>query len=306
MSRTRSDRSVSLSIWRSWIQPSRGAICWASNATEPAITAPVPPGTATGSGNRCWRDWAGKIHRIWSTDWFRDPERELVRVEKAIHAARAIRGAPPPVAVPEPAKPLGRAPEPEPEVAPPTRPYTVAQLKIAPLWGPLHETHPGKLAKWIAQVVEVESPVSLDEVTLRIREATGVGRAGSRIRAQMQVGVRVGKNRGLYRVDKDGFLWRPDHEVAEVRRRDGDIPSSLRNAWRIAPEEIAAALVHTVRVSYGIDPADAVIEGTRLFAFKRAGPTIVKRFREVLDQLVVDGILVQEGTLLQLPDASGR
>ena len=53
-----------------------------------------------------------KIHRIWSTDWFRDPERELVRVEKAIHAARAIRGAPPPVAVPEPAKPLERAPEP--------------------------------------------------------------------------------------------------------------------------------------------------------------------------------------------------
>ena len=247
-----------------------------------------------------------KIHRIWSTDWFRDPERELARVEKALHAARAIRGAPPPLAVPEPAKPLERAPEPEPEVAPPTRAYTVAEIDTGRLWAPLHEIAPGRVADWIRQVVEVESPVHLDEVTLRIREAAGVGRSGSRIRAQMRLGATVGVNQGLYRMDAGDFLWRPDHEVAEVRRRDGDTPNSLRNAWRIAPEEIGTALVHAVRVSYGIDPADAVIEATRLFAFKRAGPKIVKRFRAVLDQLVVDGILVQEGTLLQLPDASGR
>ena len=162
------------------------------------------------------------------------------------------------------------------------------------------------MADWIRQVVEVESPVHLDEVTLRIREAAGVGRAGSRILKQMRLGASVGVNQGLYRVDEGDFLWRPDHEAAEVRRRDGDTPNSLRNAWRIAPEEIGTALVHTVRVSYGINPADAVIEGTRLFAFKRAGPKIVERFRQVLDQLVVDGILVQEGTLLQLLSLSAN
>ncbi len=247
-----------------------------------------------------------KIHRIWSTDWFRDPERELGRVEEALQAALTVPATPPPAPTREAPQPLERAPEPEPEIAPPTRPYTVAELDIAPISNPLHETLPNLLARWIADVVEVESPVHLDEVTLRIREAAGVGRSGSRIRAQMRLGASVGANQGLYRIDAHQFLWRPDHESAEVRRRDDDLPTSLRNPSRIAPEEIGAALVHAVRASYGIEPADAVTEATRLFAFKRAGPKIKKRFRQVLDQLVADGTLAREGSLVQLPDATGR
>ena len=247
-----------------------------------------------------------RIHRIWSTDWFRDPDQELGRVEVAVRSARTAAVIPAPVPEPEPENPLERAPEPEPEVAPPNSPYAVANLEIGRLWQPLHETSPGKLADWIGRVVEVESPVNLDEVTLRVREAAGVGRSGSRIRKQMRLGASVGVNQGLYRIDAGDFLWRSDHEAVEVRRRDGDTPHSLRNPWRIAPEEIDTALVHAVRVSYGIAPADAVREAIRLFGFKRAGPKIVQRFRLVLDQLLVSGDLEREGALLQVPDAAGR
>jgi very-short-patch-repair endonuclease len=31
-----------------------------------------------------------KIHRIWSTDWFHNPAREIERVEAAIQAARTV------------------------------------------------------------------------------------------------------------------------------------------------------------------------------------------------------------------------
>ena len=247
-----------------------------------------------------------RIHRIWSTDWFRDPEQELDRVEVAVRLARTAAVIPAPVPEPEPEKPLERAPEPEPEALAPTTPYTVANLEIGQLWQPLHETSPGQLADWIGRVVEVESPVNLDEVTLRVREAVGVGRSGSRIRKQMRLGASVGVNQGLYRIDAGDFLWRPDHEAVEVRRRDGDTPHSLRNPWRIAPEEIGTALVHAVRVSYGIAPADAVREAIRLFGFKRAGPKIVGRFRLVLDQLLASGDLEREGSLLQVRDAAGR
>lgn len=71
----------------------------------------------------------------------------------------------------------------------------------------------------------------------------------------------------------------------------------------IAPEEIAAALVYAVRVSYGIAPDAAVQEAVRLFGFKRAGQKIVGSVRRVLDGLVDDGVLVREQELLQLPDA---
>ena len=103
-------------------------------------------------------------------------------------------------------------------------------------------------------------------------------------------------------MDKRDFLWRLGQEAVEVRRRDGDIPSSLRDAARIASEEIETALVHAVRVSYGIRPADAAGEAIRLFGFKRSGPKIVKRFRQVLDDLVAQGAILREGSLLRVPD----
>ena len=209
-------------------------------------------------------------------------------MEIAIRMAQAAALAPEPDPVPEreQAKPLERAPEPEPEVPPPTRPYTVARLDIGGLWEPLHEVSPGRLADWIAKVVEVESPVHLDEVTVRIRTAVGVGRAGSRIRAQMRLGARTGVSRGFYTLDADGFLRWPGRETTEARRRNGNLPPSLRDPWRIAPEEVGVALIHAVRVSYGIAPEDAVREAVRLFGFKQAGRRIVERFRQVLDRLV--------------------
>ena len=117
----------------------------------------------------------------------------------------------------------------------------------------------------------------------------------------MTLAANDGANRGLYRMDPRGFLWRTDHEAAEVRRRDGDIPASLRKPEAIAPEEIGTALVHVVQASYGIKPDDAVREASRLFGFKQAGKAIDERFRQVLDQLVADGALVREGVLLQVP-----
>ena len=73
------------------------------------------------------------IHRIWSTDWFRNPEQELGRVEVAVRSARTAAVIASPVPASEPEKPLERAPEPEPEVAPPTTPYTVTNLQIGRL-----------------------------------------------------------------------------------------------------------------------------------------------------------------------------
>ena len=106
-------------------------------------------------------------------------------------------------------------------------------------------------------------------------------------------------------MDKRDFLWRLEHEAVEVRRRDGDIPSSLRDPARIASEEIATALVHAVRVSYGIKPADAAGEAIRLFGFRRSGTRIVERFRRVLNDLVKQGTILREGSLLRVPDEAG-
>ena len=148
----------------------------------------------------------------------------------------------------------------------------------------------------------MESPVHFEEVVLRIRTAAAVARAGSRIRAQMRSAATVGARRKLYRIDRRDFLWRQEHEAVEVRRRDGDIPPSLRDPARIASEEIETALVHAVRVSYGVGPADAAGEAIRIFGFRRSGTKIVARLRQVLDELVARRTILHEGTLLRVPD----
>jgi len=65
-------------------------------------------------------------------------------------------------------------PEPEPEIPAPTAPYRVARPGIGFLRTPLHEIPVGRLAKWIAQVVQLESPVHFDEVILRRRGDSSV------------------------------------------------------------------------------------------------------------------------------------
>ena len=241
-----------------------------------------------------------RIHRIWSTDWFRNPHQELERVGMAVRSAK-MGGAPRAAPKSAPPKPLERALEPEPEIPAPTAPYRMVSLGIGYLSTPLHEVPAGRLAQWIAQVVDVESPVHFDEVILRIRKAAGVARAGSRIRAHMRTAATVGARRRLYRIDESSFLWRLEHQDPEVRLRDG-VPSSLRDPSRIASEEIATALVHAVQVSYGIKPADAVTEARRQFGFKQGGRKIVGRFRQVLDDLVAQGTMLREGSLLRVPD----
>ena len=244
------------------------------------------------------------IHRIWSTDWFRNRERELDRVERAIQETRSRNGAAPPVEPRREPEPLKRVSEPERPAEERSRPYVVAKLSIPRLDAPLHEVSPGRLAQWMAEVVRVESPIHTREVVTRIRTAVGVGRTGVRIKQRMEEAVRYGITTGLFERRGD-FLWRPDHEVAEVRRRDGTLPDTargLKTIEMIAPEEIGQALCHVVRDSFGIDRDEAIREASRLFGFKLTGPKITRRMHAVLDDLLNSGTLKQTGDILQLPD----
>ncbi len=199
---------------------------------------------------------------------------------------------------------MEREPEARPEVEAPTRRYRLAELRINHS-DPLREAPRERVAEWIQEVVAVESPVHLNEATIRICRAAGVARAGSRIQEQLRQGARHGVAAGMLTLDHAGFLWQTDPDggrihLNRIRFRDGDLPPSLRDPTRIPGEEIAIALLHAVRASFGIDADDAVREAVRLFGYQRGGPRIAKRFGEVLDFLVADGTLVREGSLLRV------
>ena len=254
------------------------------------------------------RGWT--IHRVWSTDWSDHPERELEKAERAIGRAAAVESRAVPPQPPTPT-PLERGEESRASSTPPDqdhRPYELASISVQmELPGipksavEFQEVPDETLCKWILEVVQVESPIHIDETAFRVATAVGLQRAGRRIRARLRVlAQELGRNGRL--LVKGDFLWRIDHGQMEFyRRRDGHLPNRLRKPGMIAPEEIAVALRRAVLASFGIVADDAISEASRLFGFKRVGAEIQATFATVLERLVEHGELEQRGDQLHHP-----
>lgn len=236
-----------------------------------------------------------RIHRIWSTDFFHNPDAEIEKTLASIRSAQAYAS-------------LGQDPKPEqkaekrtldrddtPKEKPPevSVPYEVASVKFDAERLDLVPTN--QLLIWLAEVVTVESPIHFDEAALRVANGAGVARVGNRIRAQFEEAVREGVRIRMFEQDSQGFLWRSSDRMVMVRARDGDIPSSLRRPEMICYEEIAEAMIGLARVSFGITAESLVNEAPRVFGFKRSGKKIETRFNEVVNKLVATKHLVTDG-----------
>lgn len=209
-----------------------------------------------------------KLVRIWSTDWFRDPDKELRRVLEAIELQRASSKAVTGLDEPREMEPaLG---DPHVTTNPGTEPkndgdsvwscdenpsspipYETAQLTINLLGMALHEVPRAQLAAWIVEVVCVESPVHVDEVYHRVSNAAGIKRVGARIRNAMDLALRVATKQGVVR--RGEFLWNTEMKVPSIRDRSGR-PEVSRKLEHIPPEEIKAAVFEVLTRTAGLEP----------------------------------------------------
>lgn len=209
-----------------------------------------------------------RIHRIWSTDWFRNPESELRNVLQAIQTAQVVPGPPPP------APPALTLPEPEAKtVTLPTAPmlsampYESASVALRLGVVPMHEVDRSQLAELLARVVAVESPVHWNEAARRVMAAAGVQKMGNRIEGAFLEAVRTGLARGLF-TGRGDFLWRNGMKEPPVRDR-GALPAASRKLELIAPEEVRSAILKAVEASCGMHPEEAPGVVCRLFGFAR-------------------------------------
>ncbi|MGH8615464.1 MAG: DUF3320 domain-containing protein, partial [Gammaproteobacteria bacterium] len=237
-----------------------------------------------------------QIHRIWSTDWFNHPERELRRALGAIEQAR-LRGTQPPKPDRREALPSGQsssavvrvAQDPEPILQELTAErYVICDLKIDTGHFDLHEVSANRFAGWIAEVVKVEGPVHRDEVARRIAEGAGVQRIGTRIGAAVDRGIRTAVQMKLIEQRID-FLWTIGLTRPTVRNRR-DV--ATRKIELIAPEEIAEAICLVVKRAYGIDLDDISQAVCRLFGFGRTSEDMAAVVNSTASMLAETGLLV--------------
>lgn len=243
------------------------------------------------------------IHRIWSTDWFRNPERELRRTVTAIQAVQAQspagnRGASTankPAADDSIERHAPQPVEPEPLVA---APYKVTRLSIRnPL--PLHEVPLGTMASWIQKVVEVESPVHWEDVTRRILDASSVSRMGSRIRSRLNEALQYAEHRGMVKRTEE-FLWKPTGTRTVAVRSHAGLSDFNRQLERIAPEELRLAVLNVVEHSFGMPREEIPAAVCGLLGYGRTSKSMRRHIDKRVDSMLRNGDLTRQGDFIQV------
>ena len=240
-----------------------------------------------------------RLHRIWSTDWFRDPVRETDRAEQAIAEARRLHALDQPNEVEEAHEEVSEttdgptagfereATNTAPLLAGATA-YQLARLPTTVASQELHLHAPGQLANWVTEVVRIESPVHPDDVARRLGQAAGAAQVGRRMRASIDVAIRIATSLHTIR-QQDGFLWDAlvaDTELSLPRDRSA-LPSNWRKLTLIAPQELAQAALHVIQQSIAIERQAVAGPAARLLGFVRlVGDEPYQLFDEAIQHLL--------------------
>ncbi|AHJ99695.1 DUF3320 domain-containing protein [Hymenobacter swuensis] len=242
-----------------------------------------------------------RLHRIWSTDWFRDPQRETERAVQAIEEARRRATQDDPDEPEEPettAETTGIEREDLPVESPAlAEPYQVAQLPAAVGHRELHQHGLGQLANWLTQIVRIESPIHLDEATRRLGQASGATQVGARMRKAGRDAALLAANLRHLRQQGD-FLWDISMQQPPLRDRS-QLPAISRKLTFVAPEELARALRTVVEQSFVL-PREAVFLPTvRLLGFSRLSEEMRQQLDAVLAGLLESGEVVEVNGVLK-------
>ena len=206
-------------------------ICLASSATEQPIIVPVLRETGIDCVKRFLRVSAGGFHRIWSTDWFRNPGREAARLLTAIREAAeqqqiaeasvgegGISGRPSEQTEDD----ADQRQDAQESDRPPARPSNVETYEEVALTVPhgreLLELSVSEIGRLGLEVVKAEGPIHLDEVARRIREAFGLQKTGGRILTHVRDGLIYHKRDGGVACE-DEFWSVAGRETQKIRDR---------------------------------------------------------------------------------------
>lgn len=242
------------------------------------------------------------IHRIWSTDWFRMPGRELRRTVEAIEAAKAWSPVldRTPLSPPLPdicnGDPIERFKPQDKPTKLKAEPYQIARLRL-PYNTPLHELPSTQIASWIKQVVDVEGPIHLEEAARRVLEASDYNRMGNRIRTAIDQGIRralAGK-----KIKRRGdFLWSVNRDSLTAVRSHAHLPNYNRSLDRIAPEEIALAIELTVQSTFGLPRDEIPAAVCNLLGFGRTSQAMKNQVDALVTQMLANSRLSKKGEFL--------
>lgn len=259
------------------------------------------------------RGWT--IHRVWSTDWFKDRTGQVDRLVGLIeasrkHARNARMDAQPEQQGPSHASadtfPLEEATlaselEREPtQIGASYKRPTVVPYNMTPGQGEFASrdilTVPvSLLVEAVTTVVRTESPIHESDVFTRVA-GMFERRAGARIQARIRWAAQTAERDGTVR--RNGtFYWADGQSCVARSRKNTGIP-----ATRIAPEEYEEAIRSVVRCGHAFHRSDLTNEVRAVFGFDRTGTLLDQSISAAIDRMLASGILGEASAGIQLRD----
>lgn len=243
-------------------------------------------------------DLGWNIHRIWSTDWYKNPKHELEKTLSAIkeaqdglikkklknnnsfeikynHASSFSSKCPDDILSVYKKIPIKR-------IGPPEKFYHAAPLRMAEV---------------LEKVVKYEGPIHRDEARKRVVQHWGMNNVKSTIRAIMQ---RVEKscNDANIIVIKGDFFWPPGLKQLKIRSRD--VSGIIKRIDFICPEEISEAVKFVLKKEFSLPYENLISRTAKILGFSRTGEDIYSRISSQLNVLIKNGKIIKRDERLIL------
>ncbi|MEZ4236730.1 MAG: DUF3320 domain-containing protein [Myxococcota bacterium] len=232
-----------------------------------------------------------RLHRVWSMDWWFDREREVRRIERAL--SDALAGEP---WVDDEPTDSGEEEEEEPPPTPTPdghdariEPYVVTELAVVSE-DPKSLYDAGQqeaVARAVREVLDVEGPLHLAELTRRVGAAFGQKKLSAKAKRRITTVAKALDPPAAFR---DGFVWRgSDDPTWFDRLRGPTADGATRDADAIPPEEVVLAVKLVLTDNLAMPRAELVRQTARLFGLVRLGRKITQAMERGIDQLVAQG-----------------
>lgn len=254
------------------------------------------------------RHWI--IHRVWSTDWFRDPESQVNRLLQLIQETKekvrnrenelpmaGTTGEHDPIEVEEfeDSEPI------EADLQGLKTPYVVFRPRRNYFALDFHQSDTQLISSAILEVVEVEAPIHFKELSSRIAERWGLQSARQAVQRRIQSVLQFLQVGGKLRIDGE-FIYDVDPTRTFQIRDRGAFKMSPD---RIPPEEYAAAIVAVLEAKPLLDRKQLAANVRSLLGFSRTGQVLENLINSQVDDLLKVGVLAQGSTGLQLRKIEG-
>jgi hypothetical protein len=153
----------------------------------------------------------------------------------------------------------------------------------------------------VEQIVAVEGPIHLDEVTARIRSAWDLQRSGVRIHSLVERAVRHAVE--TRRIDAEDQFLRVPGKTIRLRDRSGVLSANLRKPEMLPPQEIMGGVIDVVRANLGASQEQLVSTVLRLLGFKSTSVQLREVVQSAIRKLTASGMLAHQGELLMIDES---